>query len=95
MAGLDNKVAIVTGGASGIVAGIVRAYAKKNARVVIADIAENKGKQLSETLNKQGFNTLFIKTDLTDKASLQACVDQTIQTYHQIDIVVNNAHDYV
>ncbi|WP_114604359.1 SDR family oxidoreductase [Staphylococcus sp. EZ-P03] len=92
MAKLDNKVAIVTGGAGGIGSGIVRAYAKENARVVIADIAEEKGQNLSEELNQQGYETTFIKTDLTDKTSLQACVDQTIEKYHQIDILVNNAH---
>ncbi|WP_080873519.1 SDR family NAD(P)-dependent oxidoreductase [Oceanobacillus timonensis] len=92
MAKLDNKVAIVTGGAGGIGAGIVRAYVKENAKVVIVDIAEEKGKALSDALNEQGYETVFIKTDLTDKASLQACVDEVIATYGQIDILVNNAH---
>lgn len=92
MTKLDNKIAIVTGGAGGIGSGIVRAYVKENAKVVIADIAEEKGQALSEELNNQGYETLFIKTDLSDKASLKACVDLTIQTYGQIDILVNNAH---
>ena len=89
---LDNKIAIVTGGAGGIGSGIVRAYVKENAKVVIADIAEEKGQALSQELNNQGYDTFFIKTDLSNKASLQACVDRTIQTYGQIDILVNNAH---
>ena len=92
MARLDNKIAIVTGGAGGIGSGIVRAYVKENAKVVIADIAEEKGQALSQELNDQGYDTFFIKTDLSNKASLQACVDRTIQTYGQIDILVNNAH---
>ncbi|WP_436955585.1 SDR family NAD(P)-dependent oxidoreductase [Staphylococcus sp. AS1337] len=92
MARLDNKIAIVTGGAGGIGSGIVRAYVKENAKVVIVDIAEEKGQALSQELNNQGYDTLFIKTDLSNKASLQACVDQTIQTYGQIDILINNAH---
>jgi len=92
MARLDNKIAIVTGGAGGIGSGIVRAYVKENAKVVIADIAEEKGQALSQELNNQGYDTFFIKTDLSNKASLQACVDRTIQTYGQIDILVNNAH---
>lgn len=89
---LDNKIAIVTGGAGGIGSGIVRAYVKENAKVVIADIAEEKGQALSQELNNQGYDTLFIKTDLSNKASLQYCVDRTLQTYGQIDILVNNAH---
>ncbi|HLR20341.1 MAG TPA: SDR family oxidoreductase [Staphylococcus sp.] len=92
MAKLEDKVAIVTGGAGGIGSGIVRAYAKENAKIVIADIAEDRGKLLSEELNRSGHDTLFITTDLTDKASLQACVDTTIQHYGKIDILVNNAH---
>lgn len=92
MTRLDNKIAIVTGGAGGIGSGIVRAYVKENAKVVIADIAEEKGQALSQELNNQGYDTFFIKTDLSNKASLQACVDRTIQTYGQIDILVNNAH---
>ena len=92
MARLDNKIAIVTGGAGGIGSGIVRAYVKENAKVVIADIAEEKGRTLSTELNKQGYETLFIKTDLSNKESLKSCVDQTIQTYGQIDILINNAH---
>ncbi|HJG55122.1 SDR family oxidoreductase [Staphylococcus arlettae] len=92
MTRLDNKIAIVTGGAGGIGSGIVRAYVKENAKVVIADIAEEKGRTLSTELNKQGYETLFIKTDLSNKESLKSCVDQTIQTYGQIDILINNAH---
>ena len=92
MTRLDNKIAIVTGGAWGIGSGIVRAYVKENAKVVIADIAEEKGRTLSTELNKQGYETLFIKTDLSNKESLKSCVDQTIQTYGQIDILINNAH---
>ncbi|MEB7999171.1 SDR family oxidoreductase [Staphylococcus saprophyticus] len=92
MTRLDNKIAIVTGGAGGIGSGIVRAYVKENAKVVIADISEEKGRTLSTELNKQGYETLFIKTDLSNKESLKSCVDQTIQTYGQIDILINNAH---
>ena len=92
MTRLDNKIAIVTGGAGGIGSGIVRAYVKENAKVVIADIAEEKGRALSTELNNQGYETLFIKTDLSNKESLKSCVDQTIQTYGQIDILINNAH---
>lgn len=92
MTRLDNKIAIVTGGAGGIGSGIVRAYVKENAKVVIADISEEKGRTLSTELNKQGYETLFIKTDLSNKESLKSCVDQTIQTYEQIDILINNAH---
>lgn len=92
MAKLEGKVAIVTGGAGGIGSGIVKSYAKEHAKVVIADIAEEKGRLLSETLNDQGYETLFIKTDLTNKDSLQACVDTTIVNYGKIDILVNNAH---
>lgn len=92
MAKLVNKVAVVTGGAGGIGSGIVRAYAKEAAKVVIADIAEEKGQALSSELNQRGHETLFIKTDITDKTSLKACIDKVIKKYGKIDILVNNAH---
>lgn len=61
MTRLDNKIAIVTGGAGGIGSGIVRAYVKENAKVVIADIAEEKGRALSTELNNQGYELYLSK----------------------------------
>lgn len=89
---LKDRVAIVTGGASGIGAGIVKAYVKEGAKVVIADIAKEKGELLSQSLNSEGYDTLFVHTDLTDKLALKNCIEQTIKKYEKINILINNAH---
>ena len=92
MGRLENKVAIITGGAGGIGSGMARAYVKEGAKVVIVDIAEEAGNKLVEEFNSQGHDTMFIKTDLADKASLQASIDKTIERYGRIDVLINNAH---
>lgn len=92
MGRLQDKVAIVTGGAGGIGAGIVRAYVKEGAKVAIVDIDDNKGTKLSDELTNEGYDTVFIRTDLADQASLQQCVDTVVSRYGKIDVLINNAH---
>lgn len=89
---LEGKVAIVTGGAGGIGSGIVRAFVKENAKVVIVDIDEEKGQEFCKELNDEGHDTLFIKTDLMDRNALESCVNQVVKHYGKIDALVNNAH---
>lgn len=89
---LKDKVAIVTGGAGGIGSAIVKAYAKEGAKVAIIDVDKVKGQNLSKALNDDGYDTTFVYTDLTDKSSLESCIDIVINKYQQIDILVNNAH---
>ncbi|MGF3065836.1 SDR family NAD(P)-dependent oxidoreductase [Facklamia sp. P12945] len=89
---LKDKVAIVTGGAGGIGSAIVRAYAREGAKVAIVDLNQEKGEALSRSLNEEGYNTFFIKTDLTKKSALETCIQGVVDRYHQIDVLVNNAH---
>ncbi|MCE4957390.1 SDR family NAD(P)-dependent oxidoreductase [Macrococcoides caseolyticum] len=89
---LKNKVAIVTGGAGGIGSAIVRAYANEGAKVAIVDVNKDQGEALSQSLNADGHDTIFIQTDLTKKEQLKMCVDKVVEHYHQIDVLVNNAH---
>jgi len=87
---LDNKVAIVTGGASGIGEASVRLFAEEGAKVVIADFSE-RGKQLSEELNAKGYDTLFIKTDVTCEEDVKHMVSETVNHYGKLDILYANA----
>lgn len=63
---LENKVAIVTGGASGIGASTAKLFAEEGAKVVIADFADH-GQAVSDELNGKGYDTLFVKTDVTNE----------------------------
>lgn len=85
---LTGKRVVVTGGASGIGAAIVRAFAGQGSRVVFLDIAEADGRALAEEL---GETVSFLPTDLTDTASIAAAFE-TIRTLHgTVEVLVNCA----
>ena len=85
---LQDKVAIVTGGAQGIGEAIVRAFAAEGARVVIADVAEDKAGALAQDI---GNNALAVRLDVRDQASIDATVKAAVERFGGIDILVNNA----
>jgi acetoin reductase-like protein len=85
---LQDKVAIVTGGAQGIGEAIVRAYAAEGARVVIADVAEDKAQALARDI---GNKALAVRLDVRDRASIEATVKAAVERFGGIDILVNNA----
>jgi len=83
---LKGKVAVVTGGASGIGAAAIRLFASEGAAVLIADIAEDKGFALADELGQQ-----FIKTDVTEEKQVAAAVKLASEKYNRLDCMVNNA----
>ncbi|MDG1709534.1 MAG: glucose 1-dehydrogenase [Emcibacteraceae bacterium] len=85
---LNHKIAIVTGGASGFGAGIVKKFATEGANVVIADLNIEMGEKLSTEI---GASAMAIKVDVADSDSVKAMVDEVIKAHGTIDIVVNNA----
>ncbi len=85
---LDGKTAIVTGGAQGIGEAIVRAFAAEGARVVIADVAQDKAGALAQDI---GNNALAVRLDVRDPASIDATVKAAVEQFGGIDILVNNA----
>ena len=88
---MQNKVAIVTGGATMIGEGIVAALLAEGCQVVIADIDAAKGAPVAQ----RHPGSHFIHTDIADDASIAACVAQTVQTLGGIDYLVNCAASYV
>ena len=92
MEGLKDKVAIVTGGATLIGAGVVRAFHRAGTRVVIADIDEKGGQAIAKEL---GQGVLFVKTDLGDDAQVASCAARTVSTFGGIDFLVNLACVYI
>ena len=89
MAGrLDGKVAVITGGASGIGAGTVRRFVEEGARVVIADLQIEAGAALADEL---GAVTRFVKTDVTIEDDIEAAVAIAVTEYGRLDCMFNNA----
>lgn len=88
---LDKKVAVVTGGASGIGLATVEAFVKKGAKVVIADLNDTNGKAVEAELKQQGADVLFVQTNVSDETSVESLVAATIKTYGKLNVMVNNA----
>jgi len=89
---LDGKVAIVTGGASGIGAATCRLFAREGARgVVIADVNEAAGRALQAEFAREGGNAVFRPLDVTQDAPWIETLDAVVTTYGRLDILVNNA----
>ncbi|KAK9282688.1 hypothetical protein L1049_010908 [Liquidambar formosana] len=85
---LLGKVALVTGGATGIGESIVRLFHKHGAKVCIADVQDNLGQHVCETLDP---NTCFIHCDVTIEDDVSRAVDFTVNKFGTLDIMVNNA----
>lgn len=91
---LAGKVVLVTGGASGIGAAIVRRFAQQKSNVVFFDIKADEGQRLARELSDQGLAAHFQRVDLTDIAALRAGVAEARKAHGAINILVNNAaHD--
>ena len=88
MAQLDGKVAVITGGASGIGEGTVRLFAGEGARVVIADIQDERGSQLAEEL---GPSTTYQHTDVSQEDEVRAAIARAVEKWGRLDIIFNNA----
>jgi NAD(P)-dependent dehydrogenase (short-subunit alcohol dehydrogenase family) len=88
MAELEGKVAVVTGGASGLGRAMVERFAAEGARVVIADIDADAGEALAAEL---GDVAAFRSTDVTDVDQVQALVDATVARFGSLHVMVNNA----
>lgn len=91
MADLKGKVAIITGGAASIGAAITRKFHACGARVVIAARTAEKGRKIESEL---GDGALYVQTDISDDASLDALLDATLRKFGRLDVLVNNACSY-
>lgn len=89
---LEGKVAIVTGGASGIGRAVCEGFAEVGVQVVVADVNEQGARQTAvELKEKFGGNHISTMTDVTDRASVDAMIRSTIDAFGCVNILVNNA----
>jgi NAD(P)-dependent dehydrogenase (short-subunit alcohol dehydrogenase family) len=85
---LNGKVAIVTGGASGMGRSEATIFAREGARVVVADVLEKEGQEVAKSI---GDAARFVKVDVTSEADWQAVVAMAEREFGKLDILVNNA----
>ena len=85
---LENKTAVVTGAASGLGKAIVEKFLEEGSKVIIVDINEDAGRELSENL---GSRTLAVSADVGDANSIENLKKSLTESFKKVDIVVNNA----
>ena len=88
---LKDKVAIVTGGSSGIGRAAVELFAEEGAAVVIADVIDDAGQALADCLAKQGKTATYVHADVSKEADVQAMVMLALSHYGRLDVLFNNA----
>jgi NAD(P)-dependent dehydrogenase (short-subunit alcohol dehydrogenase family) len=88
---LKDRVAIVTGGAKGIGWGVVKVLVQEGARVVVADWDGKKGEETAEEMRKAGGDAIFVQTDVSQEEQVKKMVQETLDRYGKIDILVNDA----
>lgn len=88
---LENKVAIVTGGASGIGQATARLFAQAGAHVAIFDVNVEGGTQTAEAIRSGGGQAIFIETDVSVSADVEAAVTRTLEEFGRLDVIFNGA----
>jgi NAD(P)-dependent dehydrogenase (short-subunit alcohol dehydrogenase family) len=87
----ENKVALVTGAASGLGLATAKSFAESGASVVLADWNEEAVRSAAEGLAAQGHKVLAVRCDVSDDAQVEAMVEQTVATFGRLDAAYNNA----
>jgi len=86
-----GKVALVTGGGSGIGRASALTFAREGAKVVVADVAVEGGEETVRLIQQRGGEAIFVKTDVSRAAEVEALVARAVQTYGRLDCAHNNA----
>lgn len=91
MGKLQNKVAVITGGASGIGAATAKLFVSEGAKVVLVDLNEEKGKAFEAELKALNAEALFVKANITSEEDVANIFKQTVEAFGRVDVVFNNA----
>ena len=91
MKSFQGKIALITGGSSGIGRATAIAFAREGAKVVVAGRREEEGKETIRLIEKAGSEGIFVKTDVTKEPEVKALIDKAVATFGRIDCAFNNA----
>ncbi|KAK3037867.1 hypothetical protein RJ639_031227 [Escallonia herrerae] len=86
---LEGNVALITGKATGIGACTAKIFAQNGAKVIIADVQDDLGQSVTESLGPS--NCTYVHCDVTNEDHIKNAVDKTVSTFGKLDIVLNNA----
>lgn len=88
---LEGRVALVTGGSSGIGRASALAFAREGAKVIIADVNVEGGEAVVRTIKETGAEAIFVRTDVSKAADVKAMVDRAVERFGGLDCAFNNA----
>ena len=88
---LNGKVALITGGASGIGRATALTFAREGAKLIIADMNEDGGQQTVHMITEHGGEATFVQVDVSRAIEVEAMISKTVQTYGRLDCAHNNA----
>jgi NAD(P)-dependent dehydrogenase (short-subunit alcohol dehydrogenase family) len=88
---VEGKVALVTGGASGIGRASALTFAREGAKLIIADMNEDGGRQTVHMIMEHGGEAIFVRTDVTQATAVEALISKAVRTYGRLDCSHNNA----
>lgn len=91
---LENKVALITGSASGIGRATAQLFAKEGAKVIVTDINESGGRETVESIQQTSGEAFFVPVDIGEMSSVRSMVQTSLNRYGRLDIVHSNAASY-
>ena len=86
-----DKVALVTGGASGLGRVAAIALAKEGAKVAVSDVTASEGETTVQMISNAGGHSIFMKADITQSSEVEAMVRETLRVFGRLDFALNNA----
>ena len=88
---LENKVALITGGTSGIGAAVADLFAREGAKVAITGRNESRGHAVTARILESGGKAIFLRTDVRKAEECKRAVDETLRSFERLDVLFNNA----
>jgi NAD(P)-dependent dehydrogenase (short-subunit alcohol dehydrogenase family) len=88
---LQGKIALITGGSSGIGRAAALAFVREGAKVVLAARGEERGAEVAQAIKRAGGDAVFVKADMAKASDIESLVGRAIELYGRLDIAFNNA----